>query len=434
MKKLSALALVWALGSAASAQVVINEVWENPPGGNDEFWEFVEFYGPAGMSLDGYAVALVKGGNDPDGDDNPDLPSEIDEAFSLDGLTIGSNGLLVLLNDTGGGSFSEAEADPATAIAYFSLQHIDTIDTPGKLGNDDSSTYILIRKRPIDNFGGFTTSWRKDIDADENWDSHIDFGAPHQSYGRVLEPYQMVDNIAWSNNGGKEYTRDSQDEISETPGFNPDVVSRVGYNGVNPGPQPRRADEELVYGETLLLDTLKYDVDEMGAPTGFNTADFFVTPGAYNDSGNESQFRFVPGDIDFDGRVTGADFCAAVMLVGSTLDDIEQRTSDNETPDDPNDDFVYDAWKFEGRAFNGLLIAINASPGDGAAATLADAGAIRNLACMGDVNGDGIANTQDVLAYLNTWTGQDPCADINLDGTVNTVDFLAFLNLWTGGC
>ena len=142
----------------------------------------------------------------------------------------------------------------------------------------------------------------------------------------------------------------------------------------------------------------------------------------------------MPGDIDFDGRVTGADFCAAVLLVGSTLDDTEQRTSDNETPDDPNDDFVYDAWKFEGRAFNGLHVTINANPGDGAAATLADAGVIRGLACMGDFNGDGVANTQDVLAYLNSWNNQDPCADINLDGTVNTVDFLAFLNLWTGGC
>lgn len=434
MHKLSTLALLCALGSVASGQVVINEVWENPPGGNDEFWEYIEFYGPPGMSLDGYAVALAKGGADANDDGVPDLPAEIDEAFTLDGLTIGSNGLLVLLNDTGGGSFSEAEVDPDTNIAYFTQQHIDTIDTPGKLGNDDSSTYILLRKRPIDNFGGFTTSWRKDVDPDENWDSHIDFGAPYQTYGRVLEPYQMVDNIGWSNNGGKEYVRDSEDEISETPGFNPDAATRVRYYGTNPGPQPRRADEEFVYGENLVLDLLKYDETRMGGPTGFNFAEFFMTPGGFNDSVNESQFRFVPGDVDFDGRVTGADFCAAMTLLGSTLDDIESRVSDNETPDNPDDDFMYNAWKFEGRVFNGLQVVLDANPGDGASATLADAGVIRDLACMGDFNGDGTVNTQDVLSYLNAWSSQDPCADVNLDGTVNTLDFLPFLNFWAAGC
>ncbi|MBZ0172281.1 MAG: hypothetical protein K8E66_07880, partial [Phycisphaerales bacterium] len=258
MKKLAMLACLLGAGQAAG-QVVINEVWQNPPGSGDEFYEFIEFYGPAGMSLDGYAVALVNGGMDTNGDDIPETPSEIDEAFTLDGLTIGANGLLVLLNDTGGFSLAEDEVDPDTAIAYFSEQHIPTSDTPGKLNNDGSSTYVLLRKRPVDNFGGFDTAWRKETDPDQNWDSHIDFGPPHQTYGRVLEPYQMVDNFAFSNAGGKEYVRDSEDEISDTPGFNPDVVSRVAYYAQNPGPQDRRADEEYVYGETLVLDFYRYD-------------------------------------------------------------------------------------------------------------------------------------------------------------------------------
>ena len=105
-----------------------------------------------------------------------------------------------------------------------------------------------------------------------------------------------------------------------------------------------------------------------------------------------------------------------------------------ETPDNPDDDFIYDAWAFDGRAFNGLLVAINADPDNGPVATLADAGVIRDLACMGDFNGDGTTNTLDVLAYLNAWSGQNICADINLDGAANTLDFLSFLNFWTGGC
>lgn len=64
--------------------------------------------------------------------------------------------------------------------------------------------------------------------------------------------------------------------------------------------------------------------------------------------------------------------------------------------------------------------------------------------CGGDFNGDGTADTQDVLAYLNAWTAQkdgqcdpqseDCSADFNGDGVINTQDVLSFLNAWTAGC
>ncbi|NER06293.1 MAG: lamin tail domain-containing protein, partial [Okeania sp. SIO3C4] len=79
------------IASVAPAQVVINEVYENPPGSGsiaDAQWEYIELYGQPGLSLDGYAIGLVKGGTDPDGDDIPTVIPEIDEAFSLDGLSI----------------------------------------------------------------------------------------------------------------------------------------------------------------------------------------------------------------------------------------------------------------------------------------------------------------------------------------------------------
>lgn len=54
--------------------------------------------------------------------------------------------------------------------------------------------------------------------------------------------------------------------------------------------------------------------------------------------------------------------------------------------------------------------------------------------CAADFNGDGSANTQDVLAFLNAWVAGEDSADINEDGSVNTLDVLAFLNLWAAGC
>ncbi|MCC7389092.1 MAG: hypothetical protein IT431_10025 [Phycisphaerales bacterium] len=54
--------------------------------------------------------------------------------------------------------------------------------------------------------------------------------------------------------------------------------------------------------------------------------------------------------------------------------------------------------------------------------------------CVADWNTDGTVNTQDFLAYLNSWTSGDSRADVNGDGLVNTQDFLVYLNLWVAGC
>jgi len=56
------------------------------------------------------------------------------------------------------------------------------------------------------------------------------------------------------------------------------------------------------------------------------------------------------------------------------------------------------------------------------------------LGCVADFNGDGALNTQDVLAFLNSWNSNDPRADVNGDGAINTQDVLEFLNLWNAGC
>ena len=55
-------------------------------------------------------------------------------------------------------------------------------------------------------------------------------------------------------------------------------------------------------------------------------------------------------------------------------------------------------------------------------------------ACPGDFNGDGLVNTQDVLAFLNAWAAGDSSADCTGDGNINTQDVLCFLNAWAAGC
>jgi hypothetical protein len=54
--------------------------------------------------------------------------------------------------------------------------------------------------------------------------------------------------------------------------------------------------------------------------------------------------------------------------------------------------------------------------------------------CEVDYNGDGVVNTQDVLAFLNDWAAGNSGADWNDDGIVDTRDVLAFLNDYNAGC
>ena len=87
---------------ATQAMVFINEVYFNPKE-SDELNEFIELMGTPGMNLNGYAVAVLNGteqkyyaeGSIPSG---PVESPEIDEFFSLDGLSLGENGTLSLIS------------------------------------------------------------------------------------------------------------------------------------------------------------------------------------------------------------------------------------------------------------------------------------------------------------------------------------------------
>ncbi len=47
---------------------------------------------------------------------------------------------------------------------------------------------------------------------------------------------------------------------------------------------------------------------------------------------------------------------------------------------------------------------------------------------LADLNGDGVVDFNDVLAFLNCFQNGLPCADINGDGVIDFSDILIFLN------
>jgi len=414
---------------AANAQVVINEVFENPPGGTDERWEYIELYGRPGMDLSGYAIGLLKGGSDSNDDDIPDgdpeerIP-EIDESFTLDGCQIGPNGFFVLYNRNAFGSaiedflilnpdYNSGVPETPSNREYlnglsFRVAHITaSLDTQGKLANDNSSSYVLVRRRPNHMLDGNGMSmylsgyaFGKDFRHDVNFDGKTDFGTetPIPTIGESpseIEPFQMVDDVAWSNGGGKEYVLDSQQEISETPGYNPDGISRINFFLENPmiGHRTRdlaggafeivptrTADEEWVHGDVRSVsgaNALQYDsgVDSDGfiqyrSPTDVNAVPFdgscdpdpddeasdgSCVPNAggtfFITNLNLDGFAMTPGDFnDFNGGARGAssvmqyrfvrgDFNFDGMVDAADLSLIEGRA--NATLDDTVED-VYD--------------------------------------------------------------------------------------------
>jgi hypothetical protein len=480
----SVASLMLAAG-AANGQVVINEVYENPPGSgstNDAVLEFIELYGKPGMDLTGYAVGLFKGGSDVNGDDIPSVAAdvEIDEAFSLDGLTIGDNGFLVLYNGTTAQSLIPLvlPAEGENSASFFDTFITNPNDTLGSLSNDDSSTYLLVRRRPGHSISngmsvyGMEYSMWKDSGIDVDYDGKLDYGievpvgiAP---LPLKIDPLQIIDEIAWSNNGGKEYVRSSEQEISDTTGFNPDAVSRLAYYGENPmlGQRinsdmetvpTRTADESWIYGDCTgsSLD-MTYDDTRYGAPTdqsgdGFmdiaitsGSDTFKLTPGTFNDHSATgiTQFRFVDGDLNFDGVVDAADLALFdSTLFGADLDateDFIDPDTEMAIPDPENPGSNLQSYVFQGRLANAYLAAACLSDLDGVDVPGSDdrdalAGIIGTV-CPADFTGEGDLNFLDVSAFLTAFGNQDPSADFTGEGQYNFLDVSAFLTAFGNGC
>ncbi|MBC7773115.1 MAG: hypothetical protein H7210_11505 [Pyrinomonadaceae bacterium] len=65
---------------------------------------------------------------------------------------------------------------------------------------------------------------------------------------------------------------------------------------------------------------------------------------------------------------------------------------------------------------------------------LDDAAHFVGLRCAADINGDGVATSQDFFDFLNAFFQNLPLADINHDGTITSQDFFDFITAFFAGC
>ncbi|RKY09165.1 MAG: hypothetical protein DRP66_02920 [Planctomycetota bacterium] len=286
---------------AAQAMVFINEVFINPPGNQvdppvgDLIREFIELMGTPGMKLDGYAVVVFNGTEQkyypldsiylPD--NLPDPGPEIDQFFSLDGLTLGDNGILALvITDPTFSRFPELNSASSDANwANWDGLWNGGLKAAGTIDNNGSLTFLLIRNRPgiteADPTNPAGLLWAKEIKHDvfldtpvwvdpdflDQWgDGNIDKGEPDglggycldlsglTTTGDLSDDLEIVDELSYEHNAGWEYDTDGRhvDEDSTHPylphrhvhalddpeGFNPDAISRVDYRTKGAGWAP----------------------------------------------------------------------------------------------------------------------------------------------------------------------------------------------------
>jgi hypothetical protein len=236
-------ACMMALAVPANAVVFLNEVFINPPGSLDATQEYIELMGTPGKKLDGYAIAFTNGMQKklyPLNSIPPYPEQEFDEFFSLDGLSLGANGILVIGNAT--------SPFYSTLLTDSNFQNWDSIwngglDTPGKLENDGSNTVFLIRNRPGSTEANPNLSdlrWGKDVlvDAevvrpvedpegsgnffDQFGNGSVDKGEPNNIGGNtadlrgfttpddVLDDLEIVDEFSYEHDQGWEYDLDNR--------------------------------------------------------------------------------------------------------------------------------------------------------------------------------------------------------------------------------
>jgi hypothetical protein len=354
---------VLALASAAQATVFINEVFINPaPGSDDNNYEFIELLGTPGMKLDGYAIAVFNGTQEKYYDANVDPPPpiltpEIDEFFSLDGQTLGDNGLLVLVMRTPTTSYPYYYPEMLTDSHWVVRANLwnGGLDVPGTVNNDGSTTITLVRNRP-----GRTQSdpcdpngllWGKSIKHDNEYFSlggglyqwgngNLDRGEPNGLGGYTLEmtglstlsylgdDLEIIDEVSVEDGQGWEHDTDERhvDEGSSFGGlphrhvhamddpanFNPDAISRVDYRtkgaGWTPAPD---ATGEMANGNNWQDTATEQWVRGESIRSGVSPYPFFYdnTPNSIPDA-VQPYDTHVPSWL-YDGNVPDYNFAAA---------------------------------------------------------------------------------------------------------------------------
>jgi len=266
--------------------VFISEVCINPPGSLDDTREYIELQGVPGRKLDGYAIAFLNGSLEKYYPRNsipplPDPKPEIDEFFSLDGLELGANGLLVLAI-TNIGFYPEVLQDTMFFGPWSDLWN-GGLDPANRLSNDGSNTVLLIRNRPgrteADPINSGGLRWAKaryqdfelirnvidpqDGIAKDQWgDGGLDHGQTNGLNGSTtdvlgettpsfLDDLEVVDEVSYESERGWEYETDDRHAdvgstaaalperrvhaLDDPQGFNPDALTRVDYRVTGSG-------------------------------------------------------------------------------------------------------------------------------------------------------------------------------------------------------
>ncbi len=176
---MTVVGILGAVGSVqpAAAQPYINEVLFNPPG-TDAPNEYVELRGTASATIAaGTYLVGVEG-------DSGGGPGDVQTIFNLGGLTFGSNGFLVLLQNgntyttNGSATTLTSSATGWSGFAFFSA------DAAGTDIENASVTFLLITT-------GTTPTLSDDIDSDNN-------GTPD---GAVFAGWTVLDSVSVLDNG-----------------------------------------------------------------------------------------------------------------------------------------------------------------------------------------------------------------------------------------
>jgi len=249
--------------------VVINEIFINPPGTSDDTLEFIEFLGPPGMKLDGYALVLLSGGLHKyyDLGSIPPFPierPELDELFSLDGLSLGPNGMLVLFINNRNNPNLYPQIVPGATDAnvrdlWFNIWN-GSAEEASNLQNDGSNTFMLIRNRPggteADPANPAGTRWAKDVRHDDEWLTPVE------------DPQDGVDKHQWGNGN-----LDKQEALFQPqPGYEGNPNLRPGDTlDMKGAATPADASDDLEIVDELSYEHERgweYDLDGRHVDTG----------------------------------------------------------------------------------------------------------------------------------------------------------------------
>lgn len=238
------------LAMASQSSLKLNEIYVNPPSGDtdvdDAQWEYIEIFGCPNTSLAGLAIVII----------NDEGTTEIDESFYFPttGTTYQTNsdGVFVLWNSLSDGSLSDQatgsffdsnfnfhynsevyQALPSTVTAggnslglsdtvrfeasFNEVQNVPAGEEAAKIANDGSMTFFLLDL--ANDADLFPSDVEKDAEPSSD-EQNLD--TPSSWSGAIV-----IDEIAYSDSGGSEYTFDEGNEFDFSPGFNPDALSRV---------------------------------------------------------------------------------------------------------------------------------------------------------------------------------------------------------------